>query len=146
MIQSPTGRQRRRRCVAACGLIVLLLAGCTGGYRAKKWLDSDSSVMIQDMTEAAAKGDKSHVDRMVEALEADDPAVRFYAIQSLRKLTGQDLGYVYYKEPAERQPAVARWKRWLSDQGISDHGISDQGRNAAGMAATSPARTLGATR
>lgn len=105
------------RCVCLMlALAVGMFLGCKEQYRAKRWVDSDSAVMIQDMTGAANRGDMSHAREMVDALSADDPAVRFYAIASLKKLTDEDLGYVYYEEPERRKPAVEKWKAWLVEK------------------------------
>jgi len=45
--------------------------------------------------------------------------VRFYAINGLRRLTGDDFGYHYYDEKEQRQPAVARWQRWVEDGAVA---------------------------
>src|SRR5262249_19040992 len=59
---------------------------------------------------ASEHADRDQVPRLVNLLEDDDPAVRMYAILSLRRLTGQDFGYHYYDSDAERAVAVARWR------------------------------------
>lgn len=53
---------------------------------------------------------------LVKSLESDDSAERFYAIEGLKRLTGDDLGYIYYADESARRPAVNRWKDWLNDQ------------------------------
>ena len=53
---------------------------------------------------------------MVKNLESDDPAVRLFAIEGLRRLTGDDFGYDYYADADQRAPAVQRWKQWLEMQ------------------------------
>jgi hypothetical protein len=42
--------------------------------------------------------------------------MRFYAIGSLEKMTGQTLGYVYYQDAEARRSAVERWRKWLKEQ------------------------------
>jgi hypothetical protein len=54
--------------------------------------------------------------QMVSDLDSDDPAVRFYAIEGLERLTGQTMGYVYYEDREARRPAVMKWRKWLDDQ------------------------------
>lgn len=63
-----------------------------------------------------AAGDKSAIPYLVHDLVSEDSAVRMYAIDGLRRLTGQDLGYLYYAEPDARKPAVDRWNKWLAQQ------------------------------
>ena len=50
---------------------------------------------------------------MVANLNDDDPAVRFYSIEGLKRLTGDDFGYRYYEDADERAAAVAKWNQWV---------------------------------
>ena len=63
----------------------------------------------------AQSGDMEHLARQVELLSDEDPAVRFYAIMSLKKLTGTDNGYDYRNSPSLRQQAIDRWEKWLEN-------------------------------
>jgi hypothetical protein len=65
---------------------------------------------------AADHHDWHAVPPMVKDLESDDPAIRFYAIEGLRRITGQTFGFRYYEDEGQRQPAVDRWKQWLASQ------------------------------
>lgn len=67
-----------------------------------------SAVREKDIARSAAP--------LVEALDSNDAAERFYAIQGLEKLTGETFGYVYYEEETARKPAIERWKQWLNDR------------------------------
>jgi len=40
--------------------------------------------------------------------------VRYHAICVLRRVTGQDFGYLHVDEPEKRAKAVARWRAWLA--------------------------------
>jgi hypothetical protein len=51
---------------------------------------------------------------LVNGLSDDDAAVRFYCIEGLRRLTGEDFGYCYHEDPDRRAPAVSRWRQWLA--------------------------------
>lgn len=53
---------------------------------------------------------------LVKALESKDPAERFYAIEGLKRLTGETHGYVYYEHEASRKTATLRWKQWLNER------------------------------
>ena len=78
-------------------------------------IDSDDP----DLKVLAIKRDVAlHDDRdnpkMVRDLDDADPAVRFYAIEGLRHLTGDTFGYRYYDAEPARAPAVARWRTWVA--------------------------------
>lgn len=67
-----------------------------------------SAVEEHDLANSAAP--------LVKSLESDDPAERFYAIEALKRLTNEDLGYIYYDDESARRPALGRWKDWLKDR------------------------------
>ena len=104
--------------------IALLLAGlgllvCAGGcveLRPKLVVtDPDPVVKIPAIKKAVDEHDLSATRQMVKDLESDDPAVRFYAIDGLRKLTGQDFGYEWFEADDDaRLPAVKKWQEWLT--------------------------------
>lgn len=76
--------------------------------------DPDPSLKIPAIRAAADTQDFSNVRQLVRDLESDDPAVRFYSIGALEKLTGQTYGYQYFMDEERRAPAVEKWKAWLS--------------------------------
>jgi hypothetical protein len=73
----------------------------------------DPSAKIPAIEQSVASKDLSAVPQMVKDLDSDDPAVRFYAIGGLRRLTGQNFGYQYYNDEDQRRPALEKWKVWL---------------------------------
>jgi hypothetical protein len=93
-----------------CGLA----ASCVG--RDPPSISSDEpDRLVPAIKIAASTGDRHAIPYLVKNLDSDDSAVRMYAIEGLRRLTGQDLGYVFYADCDVRKPAVARWKQWLSE-------------------------------
>lgn len=50
---------------------------------------------------------------LVDRLEDEDEAVRFFAIIALDKITGERLGYDYAQPAAERAKAVERWREYV---------------------------------
>lgn len=60
--------------------------------------------------------DYSSIARLIDDLESDDSAVRFYAIYTLEAATGQRQGYDYFADVSQRQQAIARWRAWLHEQ------------------------------
>lgn len=63
---------------------------------------------------------------LVAALEHDDPAVRLFAIETLRRMTGETRGYVAYAEPEGRGAAVQAWREWLEER--EGEGTADERR------------------
>jgi hypothetical protein len=91
-------------------------SGCTAPQGPRTVNNPDPGVKIPAIKTAVDQHDMSATKQLVVDLQNDDPAVRFYAISGLHRLTGQDFGYVYYDNEAARQPAVGRWQKWLADQ------------------------------
>jgi hypothetical protein len=96
--------------------IVLILAfasaGCSEPTGPRVVANPDVSVKIPAMKEAVRSHDKAEIASMIDQLDSDDPAVRFYAIEGLRRLTNLTLGYRYYDDEEQRKPAIERWKQW----------------------------------
>jgi len=98
-------------------LAAVLLCGCFG--REHPSLKSkDPALKIPAIKSAVNDHDLAACKELVKDLDNDDPAIRFYAVEGLRKLTGETFGYRYYDDEAARKPAVAKWKAWLEAQGI----------------------------
>jgi hypothetical protein len=95
-----------------------MLAGWCAGCDAPKikpvLTDPDPSVKIPAIALAVKQHDCSAIPVLVQNLESDDPAIRFYSNDGLRKLTGLDFGYLYYADEETRRPAVEKWRNWLA--------------------------------
>lgn len=106
----------RRLC--ACGLLALLLAGC--GPPRTRYPDSLCSERPDEriiaIRHAADINDRSALGLLVDRLEDDDEAVRFYAIYALEKMTNTRMGYRYQASEVERARAVSRWRRFLQTE------------------------------
>jgi hypothetical protein len=89
--------------------------GCFfGGREAPDIKSPDPSLKIPAIKSAVQRKDMSVVGALIKDLESDDPAVRFYAIQGLQRLTGETFGYEYYAEADQRTPALQQWQQWFS--------------------------------
>jgi hypothetical protein len=88
--------------------------GCAAPRIKPVLTDPDPSVKIPAMELAVKQDDRSAIPILIKNLENDDPAVRFYANDALRKLTGRDFGFQYYADEEVREPAIARWQTWLA--------------------------------
>jgi hypothetical protein len=112
-------RNYNRARAAAMALVVALgscAAGCTAPHGPLVVTDPDPSVKIPAIKKAVRKGDRGAARQLVTDLDSDDPAVRFYAINGLQRITGERFGYDYYADEQKRQPAVQRWHEWLAGQ------------------------------
>ena len=54
---------------------------------------------------------------LVDRLDDEDDAVRFFAIGALDRLTGRRFGYRAYDPVEVRRLAVERWRRYLEERG-----------------------------
>jgi hypothetical protein len=91
--------------------------GCTAPRPKPDIKDPDPSVSIPGIKIAADRKDLSAAPDLVKALESDDPAIRFYAIGALIKITGGErFEYEYYYDEEQRKPSIAKWQEWLKGQ------------------------------
>lgn len=118
---------------------MLPLVGCGGGDdRLTQLLEGKKSPVVADLENSdplvrieAIKWAGDHnvreaVPVLVDRLQEDDPAMRFYAIEALKKITGGDQGYDYKADAVERRKAVARW-RAFSEQTSGDREKREKG-------------------
>jgi len=92
---------------------------CTAPQPAPNIADPDPQVKIAGIRQAVAQGDRTSLPGLVQQLDSDDAAVRFYAQQALERLAGERFGYEYYLDEDERKPSLARWQDWLKKQTIA---------------------------
>src|SRR5437762_634143 len=103
----------RRTCRALMLCVATLSAGCFG-REAPSLKSNDPSLKIPAIKLAVERHDLAATAYLVKSLDSDDPAIRFYSIQGLQRLTGQTLGYRYYDDELDRREALSRWKTWLA--------------------------------
>lgn len=104
-------RLMRGACFAAS---FALLAGC--GPTGRGLADNDLSFKAPAIKRAVRTDQKAAVPELVKSLDDDDSAVRFFAIEGLRRLTNETFGYLYYDDAPARRPAVQRWQQWLKER------------------------------
>jgi hypothetical protein len=100
---------RRWICRAACLTLAGLTCACRTSSGPKSIDDPDPSHKIQ----AIVVSDESEIPKLIEQLDSDDSAVRFYAFDKLKRLTGETFGYQYFVDDDKRAAAVQQWKAWL---------------------------------
>jgi hypothetical protein len=95
-----------------------MVCGCSGRTGPRGLASEDSAEKIPAIKQAGDRRDKRVVPQLVKELSNDDPAVRFYAIEALERITGQTLDYRYFDDYEKRQPAIVRWQNWLKTHAI----------------------------
>jgi len=101
--------------LAAWGLCAGLLAGCTARRGPFVVSDPDPSNKIPAIKRAADLPDDSKKAQLIQDLDNDDPAVRFYAIRALEQIAGERFGYEYYFDEVQRSQPIQRWRKWLAE-------------------------------
>ena len=98
-------------------MIMMASVGCRLGVaRYPEALTApDPKLRIRAIRTAGQRRDVQAVPLLVDRLEDEDEAVRFYAIQALQRIAGTALGYLYYKPASHRGRAVDRWRRYVQD-------------------------------
>ena len=117
----------------------VVLSGCTAPRGPLVVTDPDPSVKIPAIKKAATHKDRKAVRQLVAELSSDDPAVRFYAISGLQRITGERLGYDYFASDERREAAVKRWQQWLQGRPPAPAGPATAGPATADKPATAPA-------
>ena len=95
---------------------VVIAIGCSEPRGPLSVKSQDPTLKIPAIKQDVHNRNQTDVAQMVNDLSDDDPAVRFYASEGLRRLTGETFGYHYYDDEDTRKPAVKRWKEWLAAQ------------------------------
>jgi hypothetical protein len=96
--------------------LALLCAGCQDPRGPVTINSDDPDLKINAIQQDVCNQDKKDLPALVENLDCDDAAIRFYSIQALRRLTHDDFGYRYYETEENRAPAFELWKKWLKQQ------------------------------
>lgn len=97
------------------GVALVLLAGCGASARYPETISApDPLVRVKAIIHAGQTKDENVVPLLVDRLEDEDGAVRFYAILSLERIVGTRLGYDYGAPVSARQEAVVRWRDFIA--------------------------------
>lgn len=100
------------RILAAC---CVLAVGCAPKIKTSLTAQ-DPSAKVPAIKEAADTDNEQAVGKLVKALSSDDPAVRLFAAEALKRITGQTLGYSAYADEPDRKRAVGRWNQYVVNQ------------------------------
>jgi hypothetical protein len=104
-----------RRLTGLCVFLLLVVGACEskpGSYRAAIQ-SANPDERILGIRAAAEAKDPHAVALLVDRLEDEDEAVRFFAIIALDKMTGQRFGYDYALPASQRARAVELWREYV---------------------------------
>jgi len=97
-------------------LVGVLPLSCTSKHSYRAGIQSPDAVgRIVAIRQAGEQRDRLAVPLLVDRLEDEDEAVRFFAILALDRIVGQRMGYVYSQSEQQRAAAVTRWRQYLAD-------------------------------
>jgi hypothetical protein len=108
-VAGPGGMLRAMK-VAALMLLAVTAHGCAPSASRGGFDSGNPAARLYAIEHAARTNDRTAIPRLVEELESDDPAVRFLAISTLHRLTGETHGYRDFDPPPVRAEAVERWR------------------------------------
>jgi hypothetical protein len=116
-------------------LVTVMAAGCAQNDSSiRQRLESyDPTDRVRAVTDAARSGDPDLASALVDRLDDEDSAVRFYAILALEKLTATRLGYSYGAPAAERRESVDAWRDFLRRRALPQNNarVASSDLNAA---------------
>jgi hypothetical protein len=99
-------------------MLILSLTGCGDPFDRQAELsdleDPSPTVRIRAIKWAGENRIEEAIPQLVDSLEDEDPSVRFYAIEGLRRISGTDNGYDYKAPVHERAASVERWREFLN--------------------------------
>ncbi|HUV39976.1 MAG TPA: HEAT repeat domain-containing protein, partial [Planctomycetota bacterium] len=104
---------------ATVTLVLIACAGCGGSkMTTAQQLDSPAGVeRVQGILTVKEQNLTAEIPRLIDFLEDPDVSVRMTAADTLRKMTGQEFGYVAWAAEPERRAAAARWREWWNSRG-----------------------------
>jgi len=107
---------------------MLAVAATASGCRpsaqdlAAEFQNEDPAKRVDAIVIVGRTRDRAALPFLVDRLTDSEQDVRFFAILSLKRITGTDMGWRYYDPPEQRAEAVARWRKWLADQAATRRG------------------------
>ncbi len=129
---------------SSCLLLGLAVSNSGCGPRSYRADIQSESVheRILGVRAAAEAKDAESVPLLVDRLEDEDDAVRFFSILALEKITGQRFGYNYASTAQQRAKAVEKWRAFVREEGArtrtpAEGAPGESDRNAGGRPSVS---------
>ncbi len=105
----------------ACLSAAVVLAGCvqSGGTLYSRLQHEDPTVRSRAAIQAGQMRDNRAIGYLIDRLTDAEPAVRMFANISLKKITGESMGFNVYDSKQDQAAAVERWRQWSAKHGKS---------------------------
>lgn len=97
--------------------IVCAACGCMARMVRADIQSPDAETRGRAIREAAQRRDERAIPLIVDRLEDEDQSVRLFAILALEEMTGQRMGYLYYKPTGTQADALRRWRDYVTRRG-----------------------------
>lgn len=115
--------------MAWLGVLLVAAGGCESSsqqirIRLEAYEPADRIRAIREATQA---GHDDLIPALVDRLDDDDAAVRFYAVLALEELTGTRLGYSYSAPPQQRRRGVQLWRDFVEQRALAVREVSTSG-------------------
>lgn len=132
-------------CFTLVALWFAAAAGCLSDPSANVGFDEpDPQARLRAVRVAAEADDQAAIKSLIEMLDSDDPAERFFAIGTLTDLAGgETFGYRHWEDRSERRDAITRWVEWESRRATPP---TETGARAEGLPVAAPAPVEDGTR
>ncbi len=122
-----SGKPTRLGLILVLGLLVCAGCGPREANVAVRLQRKASVDRIREIRRIDASGDASSVSLLVQRLDDGDSAVRFAAIITLERITGERLGYRYGASSVDRGEAVGRWRAYVEDRAAGQRALTIPG-------------------
>ncbi len=113
MVQPRRGQLCSWTTAVGVALTLVTLCGCQDNRGPVSVHSHDPDLEILAIKRDHSCPTHDELAQIVADLSNDDPAIRFYAIQCLERITHDDFGYRFYEDDDHRGPAVKRWQDWM---------------------------------
>lgn len=117
--------------IAGMGLLCFSAACSSSSWRAEIQ-SSDPAERIRAVRRAGEERDRTSVPLLIDRLDDEDEAVRFYSVLALERITGTRMGYDYSAPPRVRLAAIQRWRASLHEGTMSSSAASRPADDVAG--------------
>ncbi|MEX2214997.1 MAG: PQQ-binding-like beta-propeller repeat protein [Phycisphaeraceae bacterium] len=85
----------------------------------KMFSDKSEKVKLASARALANLGDRQSLAMLVALLESEEIQTRNGAIRTLAALTGQQMKFISYDKPENRQASIVAWKEWIATTGLT---------------------------
>lgn len=102
------------RIITAAAVCLLIACGPPRAHYPESLNSQRPDERVCAVCHAGQIKDRAAIGLLIDRLDDEDEAVRFFAIIALERMTGTRLGYFYHDPESQRRQAVQRWREYLA--------------------------------